>query len=125
VRSFAVGADLRFPDSIDSIVEGCESALGAIDIVVANAGISSHKPWEQLTLEDWEEALAVNARASFLLAQRTVPTMRDRGFGRVLFVSSVAAFTGGLIGPHYAASKAALAGLVHFYAPRVAAHAVA
>src|SRR5207302_1269103 len=43
-----------------------------------------------------------------------------RGFGRALFVSSVAAFTGGLIGPHYAASKAALAGLVHFYAPRVA-----
>ena len=52
--------------------------------------------------------LAVNLRAPFLLAQRTLPGMRARGFGRILFVSSVAAFTGGIVGPHYAASKAGL-----------------
>jgi 3-oxoacyl-[acyl-carrier protein] reductase len=46
--------------------------------------------------------------------------MRDRGFGRVLFMSSIAAFTGGIVGPHYAASKAGLHGLTHFLAARLA-----
>jgi 3-oxoacyl-[acyl-carrier protein] reductase len=50
--------------------------------------------------------------------------MRERGFGRVLFISSVAAFRGGVVGPDYAASKAALHGLAHFLASRVAADGV-
>jgi 3-oxoacyl-[acyl-carrier protein] reductase len=50
--------------------------------------------------------------------------MAERGFGRVLFVSSVAAFTGGIVGPHYAASKAGLHGLTHFLASRFAASGV-
>ena len=64
--------------------------------------------------------LAVNLRAPFLLAQRTLPGMRARGFGRILFLSSVAAFTGGIVGPHYAASKAGLHGLTHYLASRAA-----
>jgi 3-oxoacyl-[acyl-carrier protein] reductase len=50
--------------------------------------------------------------------------MRARGFGRILFVSSVAAFTGGIVGPHYAASKAGLHGLTHFLASRAAGDGV-
>ncbi len=64
--------------------------------------------------------VAVNLRAPFLLAQRTLPGMRERGFGRILFMSSAAAFTGGIVGPHYAASKAGLHGLTHFLATRMA-----
>ena len=68
--------------------------------------------------------LAVNLRAPFLLARRVLPGMRERGFGRVLFISSVAAFRGGVIGPDYASSKAGLHGLAHFLANRVAAEGV-
>ena len=68
--------------------------------------------------------IAVNLRAPFLLAQRILPGMADRGFGRILFVSSVAAFTGGIVGPHYAASKAGLNGLTHFLASRYASSGV-
>jgi 3-oxoacyl-[acyl-carrier protein] reductase len=50
--------------------------------------------------------------------------MRERGFGRILFTSSVAGLTGGIIGPHYASSKAGLHGLTHFLASRVAADGV-
>jgi 3-oxoacyl-[acyl-carrier protein] reductase len=50
--------------------------------------------------------------------------MRDRGFGRALFVSSVAGFTGGIVGPHYASSKAGLHGLIHFLASRFAADGI-
>src|SRR5205085_5857348 len=73
---------------------------------------------------DFDEMLAVNLRAPFLLAQRVLPGMRERGWGRVLFTSSVAAFTGGIVGPHYAASKAGLHGLTHHLAARVAADGV-
>jgi 3-oxoacyl-[acyl-carrier protein] reductase len=66
----------------------------------------------------------VNLRAPFLLAQAVLPGMAARGYGRLLFMSSVAAFTGGVIGPHYAASKAWLHGLVHYLAARVAAQGV-
>ena len=62
--------------------------------------------------------------APFLLAQQVLPGMIDRGFGRILFISSVAAFSGGVVGAHYAASKAGLHGLMHHLAPRVAADGV-
>src|SRR5262249_2684581 len=65
-----------------------------------------------------------NLRAPFLLAQRVVPGMAERGYGRVLFMSSIAAFTGGIVGAHYAASKAGLHGLTHFLAARVAGQGV-
>src|SRR5213079_522774 len=68
----------------------------------------------------FDETLAVNLRAPFLLARRVLPGMRERRFGRILFISSVAAFTGGIVGPHYAASKAGLHGLTHFLAARLA-----
>ncbi|MFG1705855.1 SDR family NAD(P)-dependent oxidoreductase [Nonomuraea sp. M3C6] len=68
--------------------------------------------------------MAVNLRAPFLLVQRALPGMVERGFGRVLFMSSVAGFTGGIVGPHYAASKAGLHGLVHYLAARVAPRGV-
>jgi 3-oxoacyl-[acyl-carrier protein] reductase len=66
----------------------------------------------------------VNLRAAFLLAQRVTPGMRDRRWGRVIYVSSVAAFTGEMIGPHYAASKAGLLGLTHSLAASLAPHGV-
>jgi 3-oxoacyl-[acyl-carrier protein] reductase len=75
---------------------------------------------EDLTVEEFDRTLAINLRTPFLLAQHTLPGMHERGFGRVLFISSVAAFTGGIVGAHYAASKAALHGLTHYLATRFA-----
>jgi 3-oxoacyl-[acyl-carrier protein] reductase len=72
----------------------------------------------------FDETVAVNLRAPFLLARRVLPGMRERGFGRILFTSSVAALTGGIIGPHYAASKVGLHGLTHFLASQSAADGV-
>jgi 3-oxoacyl-[acyl-carrier protein] reductase len=77
-----------------------------------------------VTAQEWDQTLAVNARAPFLLSRRVLPGMRERRFGRILFTSSVAALTGGVVGPDYAASKAALHGLTHYLATRVAADGV-
>jgi len=105
-------------------VDEVERVLGPVDVLVANAGAGARRTLDEITLEEFDHACAVNLRAPFLLARRTIPGMRERGFGRVLFTSSVAAFTGGIIGPHYAASKAGLHGLTHFLATREAPHGI-
>jgi 3-oxoacyl-[acyl-carrier protein] reductase len=123
-HALAVGADLRRPEAPAELLAEIEPKLGAIDVLVAAAGIGHRQAFEEVSIEDFDETIAVNLRAPFLLAQHTLPGMRARGFGRVLFVSSVAAFTGGIVGPHYAASKAGLHGLTHFLAARVAGDGV-
>ncbi|HUA04345.1 MAG TPA: SDR family NAD(P)-dependent oxidoreductase [Solirubrobacteraceae bacterium] len=120
----AIGADLSQANAPDELVDAVESSLGAVEVLVAAAGLGRRQELEEVSLDDFDEMLAVNLRAPFRLAQRTVPGMRERGFGRVLFFSSVAAFTGGVVGPHYAASKAGLHGLTHFLASRLASSGV-
>jgi 3-oxoacyl-[acyl-carrier protein] reductase len=119
-RAVAIGANLRLPEAAGQLVDAVEARLGPIDVLVNNAGLGRVQALEEVRSEDFDEMLGVNLRAPFLLAQRTVRGMRERLFGRVLFMSSVAAFTGGVVGPHYAASKAALHGLTHFLASRLA-----
>jgi 3-oxoacyl-[acyl-carrier protein] reductase len=120
----AIAADLRRPGAPDELVDAVESQLGAVEVLVAAAGSGRQQSLEEVSIDDFDEMIAVNLRAPFRLAQRTVPGMRERGFGRVLFISSVAAFTGGVVGPHYAASKAGLHGLTHFLASRLASSGV-
>jgi len=123
-RGLIVGADLARPEAPGELVDAVEEALGPVEILVANAGMSRVQRLEDVSLDDWDTVIDVNLRAPFLLAQRVVPGMRERGFGRVLFTSSVAAYVGGVVGPHYAASKAGLLGLTHYLASRVSSHGV-
>jgi len=123
-RAVALGADLRRADTPGELADAVEAALGPIDVLISNAGSGRRQSLAEVSAEDFDEMVAVNLRAPFLLAQRVVPSMGERGFGRVLFMSSIAAFTGGIVGPHYAASKAGLHGLTHFLASRFAASGV-
>jgi 3-oxoacyl-[acyl-carrier protein] reductase len=116
----AFGADLGDPGGPQQLVGAVEADLGPVDVLVANHGMGRRVRYEELDAEAFDHTLAVNLRAPFLLAQRVLPGMRERRFGRVLFVSSVAAFRGGVVGPDYAASKAGLHGMAHFLASRVA-----
>src|SRR4051794_424848 len=121
----AIGADLSDPDAAGSLVDAVEDEIGPVDVLVANAGVGQRRDaLEDVTREDWDSHIAVNLTAPFLLAQRVAPGMRERGFGRILFMSSVAAFTGGVVGPHYASSKAGLHGLTHWLASRLASDGV-
>jgi 3-oxoacyl-[acyl-carrier protein] reductase len=123
-RAVAVGGDLADPDAPGRLVDEAERALGPVEVLVANAGMGRRRTLDDLSADEWELTLAVNLRAPLLLLKRCVPGMRERGWGRVLLMSSVAAFTGGLVGPHYAASKAGLHGLLHFVAAREAANGI-
>jgi 3-oxoacyl-[acyl-carrier protein] reductase len=119
-RAAALSADLAYPAEIARLAEEAEEAFGQVDVLVSNAGAGKRQPLEAIAVSDFDDMIAVNLRAPFLLAQRVLPEMARRHFGRVLFLSSVAAFTGGIVGPHYAASKAGLHGLTHSLAARFA-----
>jgi 3-oxoacyl-[acyl-carrier protein] reductase len=123
-RAALFAADLADAAAPERLVADVEAELGPVDVLAANAGLARRASWEEIDAAAFDETLAVNLRAPFLLARRVLPGMRQRGFGRVLFSSSVAALTGGIVGPHYAASKAGLHGLTHHLASRVAADGV-
>jgi 3-oxoacyl-[acyl-carrier protein] reductase len=123
-RAVIATADLADPAAPARLVAKAKSELGEVDILVANAGTADVKSWQDIDLESWNTTLAINLTAPFLLAQQVLPAMVENRFGRVLFISSVAGFNGGVVGAHYAASKAGLHGLMHHLAPRVAADGV-
>ena len=77
-----------------------------MDVLVANAGIGTRADLDDVDVAAWDHVMAVNLRAPFLLAQAAVPHMREQRFGRIVFLSSVAAFLGGILSPQYTASKA-------------------
>jgi 3-oxoacyl-[acyl-carrier protein] reductase len=93
---------------------------GGVDILVNNAGIAKPQPLDEITDADWDEVVDTNLKSAFLLTQAMLPGMRERRWGRIIYVSSVAAQVGGIVGPHYAASKAGMLGLMRFYASRTA-----
>jgi 3-oxoacyl-[acyl-carrier protein] reductase len=123
-RVTVVAADMSDPQEPAALVAHAKSELGQVDLLIANAGTADIKGWQNIDLDAWNATLAVNLTAPWLLAQQVLPGMIERKFGRILFISSVAAFTGGVVGAHYATSKAGLHGLMHHLAPRVAADGV-
>jgi 3-oxoacyl-[acyl-carrier protein] reductase len=119
-------ADMSDVEAPATLVSAVESELGPVGILIANAGIND--PIEQdprkIDAAVWDRMMAINLRAPFLVARAVIGEMIDRGFGRIVLLSSVAAYTGGIVGPHYAASKAALHGLAHSLSQFASAHGV-
>jgi len=123
-RAVAVQGDLAEPDVPARLLRETQDALGPVDVLVANAGLGTRAVLADIDADLWQRTLAVNLTAPFLLCQGAVPVMAERGWGRVLLVSSVAAFTGGVVGPHYATTKAGLLGLTHSLAATYAGRGV-
>jgi 3-oxoacyl-[acyl-carrier protein] reductase len=115
-RALAVGADVSRAPDVDRMVAETTSGLGPIDILISNAGIARPATLDTLDLALWDEAMVVNLRSAFLVTAKVVAAMRGRQWGRIIYITSTAAQTGGIVGPHYAASKAGIIGLMHGYA---------
>ena len=119
-RAVAVQADVSVADEVSRMIDAVQARLGEVSILVNNAGISRPQPLGAITERDWDEILMVNLKSMFLVTQAVLPAMRKQRWGRIINLSSVAAQTGGVIGPHYAASKAGCLGLTHSYASLLA-----
>ena len=119
-RTLAIQADVSQSDEVRKMVAQIEHHLGAVSILVNNAGMARQLKLEDIAETDWDEHITVNLKSAFLVTQAVLAQMRSRRWGRIINISSTAAQTGGLVGPHYAASKAGMLGLTHSYATLLA-----
>jgi 3-oxoacyl-[acyl-carrier protein] reductase len=115
-RCLTVQANVAAAADVARMVEAVEGALGAVAILVNNAGIARPQAVEEITEADWEEIVAVNLKSVFLVTQAVLRNMRAAKWGRIINMSSAAAQLGGIVGPHYTAAKAGVLGLTHSYA---------
>lgn len=111
VHAVPLQADLADTASLESLVDDAARELGGLSVVVNAAGTDVPGPAEKLTLEEWNQVLAVNLTAPFALARAAMPHLRRRGGGLVVNVSSVAGRRGWANASAYCATKFALTGL--------------
>jgi 3-oxoacyl-[acyl-carrier protein] reductase len=123
-KALPIQADVSKTADVDRLVATVEKELGAPTILVNNAGIAKILSPEKVTEEIFEHFLRVNLTSIFLVTQRCLPAMRAAKWGRIINLSSIAAQTGGIIGPHYAASKAGILGLTRSYASLLASDGI-
>jgi 3-oxoacyl-[acyl-carrier protein] reductase len=114
-RAEAVRADVTRPAEVARMFGWIDRRLGGLDVLVANAGIAPPAPGlARVTPAIWRRTLETNLTGVFLCLREAAPQMVRRRSGRVVLLGSMAAAKGGTIGPHYAASKAALLGLMQW-----------
>jgi 3-oxoacyl-[acyl-carrier protein] reductase len=118
-RAITVGADVSRSDAVAAMVARVKAELGAIDVLINNAGIGLTRTIDDLTEADFDLTIAVNLKSAFLCTQAVLPPMRARKWGRIVNISSGAARGPGALGMHYNASKAGMEGLTRGYAARL------
>jgi NAD(P)-dependent dehydrogenase (short-subunit alcohol dehydrogenase family) len=112
--------DVRDRAAVASFAAAVSVDVGPVDVLVANAGVAESAPLAKTDDAAWDEAMAVNATAPFLLCRAFVPAMQQRRRGRVVVVASNAGLTGYAYTSAYCASKHAVVGLVRALAIEVA-----
>ena len=115
-RCITVRADVSKSVDVEHMKDIIINKLGVVQILINNAGIARPQPIHEISESDWDELIETNLKSAFLVTQAVLPEMRKKGWGRIVNISSVAAQIGGVVGPHYAASKAGLIGLTHSFA---------
>jgi 3-oxoacyl-[acyl-carrier protein] reductase len=111
-RTHQIPCNLSDKDAVEALIPQAEEAMGKLDILVANAGITRDNLFVQLKDEDWDEVVAVNLTSTFRLARAAVRTMMRRRFGRIIAITSVVGVTGNPGQVNYTASKAGIIGMV-------------
>ena len=106
--------------AVDKLVPAAEAALGGIDILINNAGMTRDNLFMRMKDEEWDEVLAVNLTAAFHLTRAVLRSMMKQRFGRIIGISSVVGVVGNPGQGNYAASKAGLIGMSKALAHEVA-----
>jgi len=121
----AVPCDVSDAEAVKRALQQVEKALGPVDVLVNGAGVSSGEKAESTSDAEWRRVLAVNVDGAFYWARAVLPGMKQRKWGRIINVGSLAAKGGGSsAGSAYAASKGAIASLTYSLAREAAAHGV-
>lgn len=123
-RCITVRANVALASDVARMVAAIGDELGAVTILVNNAGIAHPQDLEEISEADWDETIDVNLKSVFLVTQAVLPNMRAVKWGRIINMSSASTQLGGIIGPHYTASKAGILGLTHAYASLLAGEGI-
>jgi 3-oxoacyl-[acyl-carrier protein] reductase len=113
-RAMAVQVDVADETAVAGMVEAVLDRHGRVDVLVNNASIFSTirmQPFEEISVEEWDQLMAVNVRGVFLCCRAVVPAMRAAGYGKIVNISSATVWIGRPNYLHYVTSKAALLGL--------------
>jgi len=124
-KAVSVVLDVTDPQAIERELERLRDSVGSVDILVNNAGILSKNKSQATTPEEWRRVVEINLNGMFYLSRAVIPGMKEKGWGRIVNVSSLAAQTGGLTaGTAYAASKGGVIALTRSLAAETAPYGI-
>lgn len=121
-------ADVTDDESVTQMARQTADEFGGIDILVNNAAIyfelGAKKPFDEISLEEWEKVMAVNVRGVWQCVKAVSPYLKQRGYGKIVNISSVVAHMGAPGFAHYVASKSAVIGLTRALARELGSHKI-
>jgi 3-hydroxybutyrate dehydrogenase len=115
-------ADISRPDQIAQMVAMAEEEFGAIDILVNNAGIQHVSPLEDFPVDKWDAIIAINLSGAFHTSRLAVPSMKRKGWGRIINIASAHALVASPFKSAYVAAKHGIAGFTKTIALELAEH---
>jgi 3-oxoacyl-[acyl-carrier protein] reductase len=123
-RVHVLPCNLTDKNAVEALVPAAESALGGLDILINNAGITRDGLFLRMKDEDWDEVIAVNLTSAFRLCRAAVKGMMRRRFGRIINITSIVGVTGNPGQGNYTAAKAGMIGMTKSLAAEVASRGV-
>jgi 3-oxoacyl-[acyl-carrier protein] reductase len=122
VRALPVLADVADKSAVDSMVGRALEEFGSIDILVSNVAIRPHRPFLEVTDDEWVRIRSVILDGAIYCSQAAIPSMVENGWGRVIFMTGSGTYRGGGNRAHVSAAKMGLAGLARSLAMEMAPH---
>jgi 3-oxoacyl-[acyl-carrier protein] reductase len=123
-RAHVLPCDLRDRVQVTSLVAQAESAMGQLDVLVNNAGVTKDNLFMRMKDEEWDEVLAINLTSAFILCRSALRNMMRRRTGRIINIASISGVVGNPGQGNYAASKAGLVGMTKSLAREVASRGI-
>jgi len=120
VKALSALADVANKEQVDRMIARAMAEFGRLDILINNAAIRPHKPFTELTLEDWETVRGVVLDGAFYCTRAVINTMVANQYGRILFFTGEGAFAGGAMRAHVSAAKMGLVGMARSLAAEFA-----
>ena len=111
VKALPILADVASKEQVDTMINMALSEFGRIDILINNAAVRPHKPFTELSLEDWEAVRGVVLDGAYYATRAVIESMVDNNFGRIIFFTGEGAFRGSATRAHVSAAKMGLVGL--------------
>lgn len=108
---YGIKVDVTNAESVKSMFDETINVFGTIDILVNNAGITSDAQLHKMTEEQWDEVISVNLKGVFNCSKQVALLMRDKGYGKIINISSVVGLYGNFGQLNYAATKSGIIGM--------------